>query len=110
MSKFADAVELTPAERPAFLARACGTDAELKREVESLLAAHDGDATFLESTVAVAADRNAQDLGARLQTADIVLAHDNFASIVAAVEEEGRSSTTFGSSCASCSRRTSEKC
>ena len=69
MSIFADAVELPPSERSAFLAQACGTDAELGKEVESLLAAHDGDATFLESPVVAAADRNAQELGARLQAA-----------------------------------------
>ena len=68
-SIFADAVELPPAERSAFIAQACGTDAELRREVESLLAAHDGDGRFLESPVVQAADRNFQDLGAQLQAA-----------------------------------------
>ena len=43
---FADAVERPPAERPAFVANACGTDAELRAEVESLLAAHEGDTDF----------------------------------------------------------------
>ena len=38
-----------PAERAAFVAEACGSDAELRTEVESLLAAHDGDADFLEA-------------------------------------------------------------
>ena len=49
MAIFADAVERPPAERAAFVAEACGSDAELRAEVESLLAAHDGDADFLEA-------------------------------------------------------------
>ena len=69
MSIFADAAELPTAERSAFLDRACGTDAELRREVESLLAAHDGDAGFLESPAVGLADRSAQDLRATLQAA-----------------------------------------
>ena len=38
---FLRAVELTEAERPAFLQAACGDDAELRREVETLLRYHD---------------------------------------------------------------------
>ncbi|HSJ63585.1 MAG TPA: alpha/beta fold hydrolase [Gemmatimonadaceae bacterium] len=34
---FVRALELTPQERPSFLSGACGTDAELRREVEELL-------------------------------------------------------------------------
>ena len=37
-SIFADAVELPSGERSAFLAQACGTDVELRKEVDSLLA------------------------------------------------------------------------
>ncbi len=37
---FHDAVEVDPDARPRFLDRACGDDRELRREVESLLAAH----------------------------------------------------------------------
>jgi hypothetical protein len=48
-SIFADAVELPPDERSAFVARACGTDADLLREVVSLLIAHDGNGEFLGS-------------------------------------------------------------
>jgi len=66
-SIFADAAELPPAERAAFVAQACGTDAELRAEVESLLAPHDGDAKFLESPPVDVAGRDAQDIGARLQ-------------------------------------------
>src|SRR5262245_23701915 len=69
MSIFGDAVELPPDERSAFVARACGSDAELLREVLSLLMAHDGDAQFLESPVVKAGGGDAPDLGARLQDA-----------------------------------------
>ena len=68
MSIFTDAVELPTDERSAFVAKACGNDAELLREVLSLLMAHDGDAEFLESPAIKARD-NASDLGARLQDA-----------------------------------------
>jgi len=68
MSIFSDAVELPPDERSSFVARACGSDAELLREVVSLLMAHDGDAEFLESPVVKAAG-DTPDLGARLQAA-----------------------------------------
>jgi serine/threonine-protein kinase len=68
-SIFADAVELAPVERSAFVANACGADAELQREVESLLATHNGDAKFLESPVIDAVNRSAQDLAAQLQVA-----------------------------------------
>ena len=46
MSLFNDALERPPDERLAFLAEACGSDAELRAEVESLLAVHDSDADF----------------------------------------------------------------
>jgi len=69
MSLFADVVELPREQRPAYIAQASGGDAELRREVESLLAAHEGDAKFLESPVVKATDRNAQDLAAQLQAA-----------------------------------------
>jgi len=69
MTLFGAAVELPPGERAAFVAQACGNDAALRREVESLLAAHDGDADFLESPAAEATDREAADLAPRLQAA-----------------------------------------
>ncbi|MGH7888760.1 MAG: serine/threonine-protein kinase, partial [Candidatus Binatia bacterium] len=43
------ALELEAGERTAFLDRACDGDEELRREVESLLAAHDEDGSFLEA-------------------------------------------------------------
>ncbi len=45
---FFAAVELPPAQRSAYLAQACGEDAELRREVEHLLAADSDAADFLE--------------------------------------------------------------
>ena len=46
-SIFCDAIELPPADRPAYLDAACGGNAALRTEVEALLAAHDRDDRFL---------------------------------------------------------------
>ncbi len=46
---FAAAVVLPPAERAAFLRQACGEDDRLRREAETLLAAHDRSGDFLAS-------------------------------------------------------------
>src|SRR5919112_3329732 len=43
-----EALGLAPGERADFLAQACGADAELRREVESLLAAHGRSGDFIE--------------------------------------------------------------
>ena len=49
-SIFLSALEIpTPGEREAYLAAACGEDAELRREVEELLEHHDGPEGFLET-------------------------------------------------------------
>src|SRR5688572_1032 len=69
MAVFADAVDRPPAEREAFVAEACGSDAELRAEVESLLASHEGDADFLEAPLLRAAGRDTPDLAERLQAA-----------------------------------------
>jgi serine/threonine protein kinase/Flp pilus assembly protein TadD len=45
---FTDALELDPSQRPAFLADACSGDADLRREVESLLDAYGHQESFLE--------------------------------------------------------------
>ena len=45
---FAEALERTPAERTAFLDRACADDSELREEVEQLLAADQESSGFLE--------------------------------------------------------------
>ena len=50
---FDQALEIAaPAERKAYLDRACADDAELRREVESLLAAHEQAGDFLDRPVA----------------------------------------------------------
>ena len=49
---FKAAVKLPPERRAAYLDQACGTNHELRREVESLLAAHDQAGSFLESHLA----------------------------------------------------------
>jgi hypothetical protein len=46
---FDDAAQRTARERQAFLDQACADDAELRREVESLLGAHDRATDFLET-------------------------------------------------------------
>ena len=69
MAVFADAVERPPAERLAFLAEACGSDTELRAEVESLLAAHEGDADFLEAPLTRPPDRDTPPLAEQLQAA-----------------------------------------
>src|SRR5262249_39590361 len=43
------ALALEPAERGPFLGRACGSDTELRAEVESLIAAYERDPDFIES-------------------------------------------------------------
>ncbi|MFL6337315.1 MAG: protein kinase domain-containing protein [Pyrinomonadaceae bacterium] len=45
---FDAAVELAPAERDAYLAGACGGDAELRRQVELLIRSHDAAGAFIE--------------------------------------------------------------
>ncbi|HYV66037.1 MAG TPA: protein kinase, partial [Myxococcales bacterium] len=45
---FHSALDHTPAGRAAFLAEACGSDSSLRREIESLLAAHESAGDFLE--------------------------------------------------------------
>lgn len=48
---FEAASERGPAERAALLAQACGGDEEVRQEVESLLAAHEGDSSFMNTPV-----------------------------------------------------------
>jgi serine/threonine-protein kinase len=50
-----EALERGPAERSAFLDRACGDDGELRHEVESLLGFHNRAETFIEKPPAVMA-------------------------------------------------------
>jgi serine/threonine-protein kinase len=48
---FGRALDLPPAERSAFLGRECGEDAEMRREIESLLTADTRAVSFLEQPV-----------------------------------------------------------
>jgi eukaryotic-like serine/threonine-protein kinase len=50
---FSAARNLPPLEQAAFLERACGGDAELRRQADSLLAAHEQAGQFLQPTVAL---------------------------------------------------------
>ncbi len=71
MTLFTEALERTdPADRAAYLERACGGDADLRRRVEVLLAAHAGAGRFLEpdATGTVAPDGATADLPAVLET------------------------------------------
>lgn len=45
------ALEYEPAQRPSFLSKACDNDEALQKEVESLLAAHEKDGSFIDSPV-----------------------------------------------------------
>lgn len=54
---FQQAIELSPEKRDAFLAHACGDDAELRAEVESLLASHEDERPFLEAPPIAGAGR-----------------------------------------------------
>jgi Tol biopolymer transport system component len=54
---FHSALEREPAERSAYLARVCAGDESLRKEVESLIAAHEKDGSFIDSPAyEVAAD------------------------------------------------------
>ena len=46
---FQAALERAPGERSAFLLEACGADESLRKEVESLLASHEKDGSFIDS-------------------------------------------------------------
>jgi hypothetical protein len=48
MAVFTEAIKLPRDQRAAFLDKACGKDADLRRKVEALLSAHDRVGNFLE--------------------------------------------------------------
>src|SRR5438067_1022175 len=69
---FADALELpAPADRGALLDRACGGDAELRRQVEALLAAHARAGSFLAAPVADPSTRTHNGPAGPQPTADL---------------------------------------
>lgn len=47
---FAEAIQLSASERPAYLERVCGTDEQLRQRVERLLRAHDRAGDFLKQS------------------------------------------------------------
>jgi eukaryotic-like serine/threonine-protein kinase len=51
------ALDLRGDERAGFFAEACGDDSDLRREVESLLAAHENAGTFLQAPAVEVAAR-----------------------------------------------------
>jgi len=53
---FEQALTVPEADRPAFLLKACGTDALLRRHVEALLASHDASPSFLEDPASAVLD------------------------------------------------------
>ena len=60
---FNAAMQRAPEERSAFLSTACGSDESLRNEVESLLASHEKDGSFIDSpTYQAAAEMLASDL------------------------------------------------
>ncbi len=46
---FDSALQYEPAERARFVSEACGEDVALRREVESLIASHEKDGSFIDS-------------------------------------------------------------
>ena len=58
---FSEAVDLAAHDRAAYLRKACGSDAQLRHEVESLLKSHDGVGEFLESTAVTEAASSLQE-------------------------------------------------
>jgi eukaryotic-like serine/threonine-protein kinase len=62
---FSAARNLPPRERTAFLERACGGDAELRRQADSLLAAHEQAGQFLRPTVVLSICRVSMNCEAR---------------------------------------------
>jgi serine/threonine-protein kinase len=83
---FAEALERTPAERPAFLVEACGPDGELRAEVESLLEYEVQD-DFLEPPVARSPSG---EIGAAMAAAEIGAAEMGAAEMGAAEKAAGK--------------------
>ena len=48
MAVFTEAIKISREQRAAFLDKACGKDADLRRKVEALISAHDRMGNFLE--------------------------------------------------------------
>lgn len=59
---FSDAIDLNEQERAAFLSRACGEDATLRREVESLISSSEKAGEFIEAAIVSAMETVTEDL------------------------------------------------
>jgi serine/threonine protein kinase len=73
---FQSVVDLAPGERSAFLANACGEDEALRREVESLIAAHEKDGSFIDSPAYEAAAESILDEKTELRPGQVVGAYE----------------------------------
>ena len=71
-SVFNLALEYEPAQRSSFLSQACDNDAALQKEVESLLAAHEKDGSFIDSP----AFKSVVDLTPALSVGEVVGAYE----------------------------------
>src|SRR5437016_2077840 len=69
---FEAVLDRTPGERSAFLSSACGGDESLRREVESLLASHEKDGSFIDSPAYEAAAELLEDEKAELKAGQTV--------------------------------------
>src|SRR5207244_1723282 len=68
---FQAALEREPGERAAFLSQACGGEESLRREVESLLASHEKDGSFIDSPAYEAAAESIADEKAELKPGQV---------------------------------------
>ncbi len=66
---FYAALELEPAARPGFLEQACGSDPELRKEVESLLASADKPVDFMPQAVVAMAQKMSAESATGVRTA-----------------------------------------
>jgi len=69
---FQSALERAPEERSAFLANACSEDESLRKEVESLIASHEKDGSFIDSPAYQAAAELLVDERAELKTGQTI--------------------------------------
>src|SRR6266480_763216 len=69
---FEQALELPQDQRPAFLQENCNSDAEVRREVESLLNSHERAGNFIDQPSLFFADDTLRDNGSTLQAAKLI--------------------------------------
>ena len=73
---FQSALERAPSERSAFLAGACGGDETLREEVESLIASHEKDGSFIDSPAYEAAAELIVNEKAELKPGQVIGAYE----------------------------------